>query len=463
MAVDKLVDSTQLDSDLTSVANAIRTKGGTSGQLAFPAGFVSAVNDIQTGGVEVEALTVTQSGIYTAPSDKAYSPVTVDIPYPSSRVIEKDVNFYDYNAKLLYSYTAQEIQAMNAETDLPPNPTHAKLVSKGWNWTLAEIKSQLTNVPGGVVNVGQMYNTPTGATEIDIILDDPNYLSPYLVLTGTNNKTAVVDWGDNSSQDTIAFTGTSNGIYTQHIYQQTGEYTISIMPSNGCKVFFFSNAAANPGTLHYATSGDAEKNKVYGNKIRRIRFGTGMCSRPHGLRDLKNLETVSFSDYDGIEVNSYMMTESSGLMFITFPRGFNANAGGQAFETVAVKNVSLPASFRNSVFPYTNNRVVRNATIPHGVTGIGGTSFSACQSLEKLYIPSTVTSIGAQAFANCLSLMELHLLPTTPPTLSNENAFTNIQSFTKIYVPKSENHTVLNEYKTASNWSTYADYMQEEP
>lgn len=50
MAVDKLVDSTQLDDDLTSVANAIRTKGGTSASLAFPAGFVSAVNAIPTGG-----------------------------------------------------------------------------------------------------------------------------------------------------------------------------------------------------------------------------------------------------------------------------------------------------------------------------------------------------------------------------------------------------------------------------
>lgn len=50
MAVDKLVDSTQLDADLTSVANAIRTKGGTSADLAFPAGFVSAVEAIPTGG-----------------------------------------------------------------------------------------------------------------------------------------------------------------------------------------------------------------------------------------------------------------------------------------------------------------------------------------------------------------------------------------------------------------------------
>lgn len=36
--------------DLTSVANAIRTKGGTSAQLAFPSGFVSAVQAIETGG-----------------------------------------------------------------------------------------------------------------------------------------------------------------------------------------------------------------------------------------------------------------------------------------------------------------------------------------------------------------------------------------------------------------------------
>ena len=43
MALDKLVDSSQLDANLTSIANAIRAKGGTSAQLAFPAEFVSAI------------------------------------------------------------------------------------------------------------------------------------------------------------------------------------------------------------------------------------------------------------------------------------------------------------------------------------------------------------------------------------------------------------------------------------
>lgn len=40
------------NTDLESVANAIRTKGGTSAQLAFPSDFVSAINAISAGGGE---------------------------------------------------------------------------------------------------------------------------------------------------------------------------------------------------------------------------------------------------------------------------------------------------------------------------------------------------------------------------------------------------------------------------
>ena len=68
------------DTNLTAVANAIRTKGGTSEQLEFPDDFVSAIGDIQTGGgVTVEPLSVTENGTYTAPTGKAYSPVTVNV------------------------------------------------------------------------------------------------------------------------------------------------------------------------------------------------------------------------------------------------------------------------------------------------------------------------------------------------------------------------------------------------
>lgn len=44
-----IVDSTMLDAGLTKIANAIRTKGGTSAQLAFPDGMADAIAAIESG------------------------------------------------------------------------------------------------------------------------------------------------------------------------------------------------------------------------------------------------------------------------------------------------------------------------------------------------------------------------------------------------------------------------------
>ena len=48
MAFDKVIDSAQLNADLESVADAIRDKGNTTEKLMFPAGMVSAIEDIKT-------------------------------------------------------------------------------------------------------------------------------------------------------------------------------------------------------------------------------------------------------------------------------------------------------------------------------------------------------------------------------------------------------------------------------
>lgn len=45
-----MADYKVTDTELTGIANAIRTKGGTSEQLVFPNGFTSAINAIPTGG-----------------------------------------------------------------------------------------------------------------------------------------------------------------------------------------------------------------------------------------------------------------------------------------------------------------------------------------------------------------------------------------------------------------------------
>lgn len=59
MAYDKVIDSSVLEANLKSVANAIRTKGGTSANLAFPTGFANAISAIEAGGGNMEKREIT--------------------------------------------------------------------------------------------------------------------------------------------------------------------------------------------------------------------------------------------------------------------------------------------------------------------------------------------------------------------------------------------------------------------
>lgn len=65
MTYDKIVDSVQLDANLTSIANAIRERNGTSEQISFPDGFVTAINALETGG----AFTVNSTNLHDTSTD----------------------------------------------------------------------------------------------------------------------------------------------------------------------------------------------------------------------------------------------------------------------------------------------------------------------------------------------------------------------------------------------------------
>ena len=56
MAVDKAIDSTEFDSKLTTVADAIRTAGGTTATMSFPTGMVDAISSLSSGGGGTEEL-----------------------------------------------------------------------------------------------------------------------------------------------------------------------------------------------------------------------------------------------------------------------------------------------------------------------------------------------------------------------------------------------------------------------
>lgn len=76
MAYDKVVDSTVLDANLKSVADAIRTASGATGNLAFPTGFVNAISAIEAGGGNMEKHEITFASDEIGASAKQVSILT---------------------------------------------------------------------------------------------------------------------------------------------------------------------------------------------------------------------------------------------------------------------------------------------------------------------------------------------------------------------------------------------------
>ena len=382
---------------------------------------------------------------------------------------KKQVNFIDYDGTILYSYTAQEAQALTA---LPANPSHSGLIAQGWNWSLANIKSQLTNV-GGDVWVGQMYETASGKTEIDINVDNPDFLSPYLAIAV--NGTVTIDWGDGTATDTVTGTSYITLTFTPHVYATTGRYTISIDGPMGfyCHTTSYSALLTNTTSLSYR--------KTYSQYVEAIRCADGVrigssafrycfslqsITIPEGVTDIGAgafaycyaLQSVTIPD----SITSISMNEfynCSSVQLITIPNGVTSIGSSAFHNCYALQSITIPdgvTSIGSSTF--NSCRSLQSISIPDGVTSIGSNTFYICDAFQLITIPDGVTSIGSNAFYNCYSVMEYHLLPTTPPTLAGTNVFTGIIAGTIIYVPQGS----LEAYQTATNWSTYASYMQEE-
>lgn len=84
-------------------------------------------------------------------------------------------------------------------------------------------------------------------------------------------------------------------------------------------------------------------------------------------------------------------------------------------------------------------------------------------SLRKVSIWKTTKSLAASVFSNCYSLYEVHIMTSMVEqgyicTLANVNAFTNCPADMKIYVPADS----IEDYKAATNWSTFADRIYPE-
>ena len=155
---------------------------------------------------------------------------------------KKDVNFIDYDGSILHSYTAQEAQAL---TELPALPTHTGLTCQGWNYTLAQMKSCVSDV--GTCCVGAMYVTDDGKTRLKITIDNDAYATIPLAFSQTASGGVEINWGDGSQVVTVSGTGdvTTSHTYTPNVYPATYDITLNV--TNGT-MSFPTNIMGKTGT-----------------------------------------------------------------------------------------------------------------------------------------------------------------------------------------------------------------------
>ena len=311
-----------------------------------------------------------------------------------------DITFYDYDGTIVTSWTLDELAT---KTALPDYPSHEGLTCQGWNWSLADLKT--TNRK---MNVGAMYITDDGKTRIYIRLEEGR-TSPMLGVCP--NGTVTVDWGDGTIPDTLTGTDTTVVQWTpNHAYAAPGEYVIKLTV-NGTMGFYGDLSSIAGGAILLYSSGKDDRNSVYRNSVQKIEIGNGVTS-----------------------IGQSAFCYCYSLASITIPDGVTS------IEQYAFSSCSSLASI----------------TIPDGVTSIEQFAFNTCYSLASITIPDSVTSIESNAFGYCYSVAFYDFTACTAvPTLSNTNAFSKIAADCQIRVPAS----LVDAWKAATNWSTYADHI----
>ena len=286
--------------------------------------------------------------------------------------------------------------------------------TKGGTSAQLEFPDEWEDAIGDIQTGGGGGDTPIpddGKTRIWISIAEgtpDNRLTFYLRFSASTADNTTVDWGDGVSETL----GKISATLFSHKYSQGGDYIITMTVNTG--TIGFVGTSGNNGYSIYGSRSTSVNNRHNSSRIKKIVFGDNVSG---------------IGDY-----SCYLCCGLTSITILSRVINIGANAFYNCYNLVSI-------------------------TIPDSVTSIGTYAFYQCYSLTTVTIPDSVTDIDTQAFANCYCVSEYHLKPTTPPTLANTNTFSNIASDCIIYVPRGS----LNAYKTATNWSTYASKMQEEP
>jgi len=334
-------------------------------------------------------------------------------------IVEKDVNFFDYDGTLVASYTKSEFLALN---EMPANPSHTGLVAQGWNWSLADAKEYVTDY--GVLDIGQTYTTESGNSEFDV------EVTTKTGLTVTCNMIGNKDWGD----------GTTDS-YNSHTYSRAGKYTITCDGDSYNDNYIFGSSSST--TPYYPIA---------------VRMAKATRLPNYAFNNCFSLRYATLSN-DIITIDSYAFNKCSTLKSIVIPSSATSISNGifnncYSLERACLSKGCLGGSATSYMF--TNCYNLKKLVVPPSAINFYGYFLQNCYAMKKLVIPNTVTSISNNVFSNSSGIIEYDFSNYTEvPTLSNSGAFTGINFICKIIVPDD----LYESWKTASNWSNYSLYI----
>lgn len=214
--------------------------------------------------------------------------------------------------------------------------------------------------------------------------------------------------------------------------------------------------------------------------------------------DCSSLETVTVDGSTNISVGNYAFSDCTSLT--TFPFERISYLGDYAFQycyalvddgVIDIPNctsVGAHCAFRmctgltgtlklDSVINLTyvdwcpGNDIARFNTYSFmSIQNLSGTnanrgSFNDNTYLQKIILGPSAVNLGNRTFQGCSNLMTVVLYAETPPTIYSTTFYAAGRSGgpanRKYYVPYSSDHSILDAYQTATNWSSFASQIYE--
>ena len=364
-------------------------------------------------------------------------------------VDSKDINFYDYDGKRVYSYTFAEIQELEA---LPPIPSHSNLQSQSWNWTLAQLKA--VKCP---IEVGANYLAPNCFVRLLIEVPEDNYTVTVRFRTSNANYVNI-EWGDDEHSD-FSEEDTDYHAYS-NTYATAGSYTIEIVDTEGSEenntiVYMGYNISSTLNTCRTLIGGEVGSRQEHPSKniLKEIQVGT-RCSFVRGsLSYLCGLEKISIPEN-----------------WISYPEGYTFREYWDIFEYLPfLKCIVIPANIDMSSYDssFIGFDTIKAFSIGYGskvaycpsglltkVSGTWNNRIPGNHSVKSISIMSNYTRTYEIIYQSDTArpVEELYMLyQTQVPTLYSES----MNPFMKIYVPAS----LYEDWIAASGWSNYASQI----